>query len=162
MFNVWIPCIKFSLIFRKYSRIIWILRFLPSSWISKRIVQFSRLVLALNTRLYIFHRPLRCYLVINRVSYNIAHHLWVLVVIGYWKIKGCVCYRIVQAILIIVMHAHLRLVESYRIIIFWNHLELVLPYFDVVERLLVCLVLGLLAWRLFLLLQGEIQNWLVV
>ena len=158
--------IKLCLVFCQYSRIIWVLGLLSDSRVSERIIDLFHLItwqLAHLVKLWVFNR-FWCYdLLVNWISDYIAtNHLRVFIVVRHREVELCVRYRIVHVILIIVLHAHLRLIQSYGVVVLRYYLEPILLKFGIVERLFVLSKVDLLTGCLLASLDGEIKHWLVV
>lgn len=80
----------------------------------------------------------------------------VFIVVRHREVELCVRYRIVHVILIIVLHAHLRLIQSYGVVVLRYYLEPILFKFGIVKRLFVLSKVDLLTGCLLTPLDGEI------
>jgi len=133
----------FILMLCKNSWEIWVLRFLPCSYVSERIIKISRLGPKKHTILelimVIFYWGLSYYLMIHRISHNITYHLRVFLIVRLGEVELGIGYWVIQLVLIIVKHANLWLIKSDRVIILWHNFKLVFVYFYIIIWFLILL-----------------------
>ena len=119
---------------------IWVLRFLPCSYVSEWVNRLrSKKHTILELIMIIFYWSLSYYLMIHWISHNIANHLWIFLIIRLREVELGIGYGVIQLVLIVVKHAYLWFIKSNRVIILRHNFKLIFVYFYVIIWFLILL-----------------------